>query len=123
MELVDDEDNLNSGSHLQIHLVVIETNADGDDRYNNNGFSDHEVKDYSDFDLDEVPNDIDNKDANIDENVNVYSIENPNHCKLDAKTIWNYIMPMVKDMSTIPISELIAKMQEQFQYQVSYRKA
>ncbi|KAK5802850.1 hypothetical protein PVK06_030476 [Gossypium arboreum] len=32
-------------------------------------------------------------------------------------------MPMVKDISTIKVSILIAKMQVRFQYRVSYRKA
>ncbi|KAK5784788.1 hypothetical protein PVK06_039322 [Gossypium arboreum] len=45
------------------------------------------------------------------------------HRKLDSKTICTYIMPMVKDMPTIKVSVLIAEMQAQFQYRVSYRKA
>ncbi|PPD71019.1 hypothetical protein GOBAR_DD32103 [Gossypium barbadense] len=45
------------------------------------------------------------------------------HRKLDAKTIYNCIMPMVKHMPAILVSVLIAKMQEQFHYQVSYQKA
>ncbi|PPR85000.1 hypothetical protein GOBAR_AA35714 [Gossypium barbadense] len=43
--------------------------------------------------------------------------------KLDSKTICTCIMPMVKDMPTIKVSVLIAKMQAGFQYRVSYRKA
>ncbi|KAH1129613.1 hypothetical protein J1N35_000991 [Gossypium stocksii] len=45
------------------------------------------------------------------------------HWKLDAKSIYNYIMTIVKDSPTVPVSTLIANMQTQFQYRVSYRKA
>ncbi|XP_016681874.2 uncharacterized protein [Gossypium hirsutum] len=45
------------------------------------------------------------------------------HGKLDSKTICACIMPMVKDMPTIKVSVLIAEMQAQFQYRVSYWKA
>ncbi|PPE02186.1 hypothetical protein GOBAR_DD00784 [Gossypium barbadense] len=45
------------------------------------------------------------------------------HGKLDSKTICTCIMPMVKDMSIIKVSVLIAEMQARFQYRVSYRKA
>ncbi|XP_017613501.1 uncharacterized protein LOC108458602 [Gossypium arboreum] len=45
------------------------------------------------------------------------------HRKLDAKSICNCIMPLVKDNPIIPVSTLIADMQAQFQYRVSYRKA
>ncbi|PPD92864.1 hypothetical protein GOBAR_DD10204 [Gossypium barbadense] len=48
----------------------------GDDGYNNNGPSDHEFKDYSDPNLDEVSDDINDEDANNDGNVNVSSVEN-----------------------------------------------
>ncbi|KAK5811240.1 hypothetical protein PVK06_026564 [Gossypium arboreum] len=37
-------ENLNLGPRLQIHPVVIETNADGDDVYDNNGSSNHNVE-------------------------------------------------------------------------------
>ncbi|KAK5785179.1 hypothetical protein PVK06_039732 [Gossypium arboreum] len=43
--------------------------------------------------------------------------------KLDAKRICNCIMPLVKDSLIILVSTLIADMQAQFQYRVSYRKA
>ncbi|PPR90986.1 hypothetical protein GOBAR_AA29695 [Gossypium barbadense] len=46
-----------------------------------------------------------------------------NHRKIDSKAICTYIMPMVKDISTIKVSVLIAKIQARFQYRVSYRKA
>ncbi|XP_040950114.1 uncharacterized protein [Gossypium hirsutum] len=45
------------------------------------------------------------------------------HQKLDAKSICNCIMPLVKENPIIPVSTLIADMQAQFQYRVSYRKA
>ncbi|XP_040967943.1 uncharacterized protein [Gossypium hirsutum] len=45
------------------------------------------------------------------------------HRKLDAKSICNCIMPLVKDSRIIPVSTLIADMQTRFQYRVSYRKA
>lgn len=62
-------ENLNMSSSLQIYLVVIETDVDGDNGYDNNGLSDHVVKDYSDPDLNEVPNDIDDEGVNDDRNV------------------------------------------------------
>ncbi|PPE01600.1 hypothetical protein GOBAR_DD01387 [Gossypium barbadense] len=71
-------ENLNLDLHLQIDLVVIETYADGDDVYDNNGFSDHEVEDYSDLDQDEVLDDIDDEGVNDDENVDASSVGNPN---------------------------------------------
>ncbi|PPS13618.1 hypothetical protein GOBAR_AA06975 [Gossypium barbadense] len=71
-------ENLNLGSCLQIHPVVIETDADGDDVYDNNGSFDHEIEEYSDLDLDEVLDDINNESANDDRNVNASSIRNPN---------------------------------------------
>ncbi|XP_012472493.1 uncharacterized protein LOC105789672 [Gossypium raimondii] len=45
------------------------------------------------------------------------------HRKLDAKTICNCIIPLVKESPTIQVSVLIADMQAQFKYKVSYRKA
>ncbi|XP_012453306.1 uncharacterized protein LOC105775331 [Gossypium raimondii] len=45
------------------------------------------------------------------------------HRKLDAKSICNCIMPLVKDNPIIPVSTLIADIQARFQYRVSYRKA
>ncbi|KAH1130165.1 hypothetical protein J1N35_001543 [Gossypium stocksii] len=45
------------------------------------------------------------------------------HLKLDVKTIRNCIMLMVKDMSTIVVSVIIADMQARFQYRVSYNKS
>ncbi|KAH1114318.1 hypothetical protein J1N35_007696 [Gossypium stocksii] len=46
--------NLNTSPHLQIHLVMIETDADGEDGCDNNGPSNHNVEDCSNLDLDEV---------------------------------------------------------------------
>ncbi|PPD80227.1 hypothetical protein GOBAR_DD22835 [Gossypium barbadense] len=68
--------NLNSDPRLQIHLVVIEINADGDDGYDNNDHSDHEVEDYSDLDLNKVSDDIDSKGANDNGNVTSSSVGN-----------------------------------------------
>ncbi|KAA3452460.1 putative inactive leucine-rich repeat receptor-like protein kinase [Gossypium australe] len=45
------------------------------------------------------------------------------HNNLDAKTICNCIMSLVKDMPTILMPIFIANMQARFQYRVSYRKA
>ncbi|KAK5839552.1 uncharacterized protein LOC108484896 [Gossypium arboreum] len=45
------------------------------------------------------------------------------HQKLDAKSICNYIMLLVKDSLIILVSTLIADIQARFQYRVSYRKA
>ncbi|KAK5836246.1 hypothetical protein PVK06_012020 [Gossypium arboreum] len=71
-------DNLNLGPRLQIHLVVIEADADGDDVYDNNGSSYHEVEDFSDPNQDVVPNDIDDEDADKDGNVNKSLVRNLN---------------------------------------------
>ncbi|PPR90025.1 hypothetical protein GOBAR_AA30657 [Gossypium barbadense] len=57
------------GPCLQIHLVMIEIDANSEDEYDNNGPSDCEVEDYSNSDLDEVSNDIDDECANDNENV------------------------------------------------------
>ncbi|KAH1072256.1 hypothetical protein J1N35_024584 [Gossypium stocksii] len=46
---------------LQIRLVVIKTNSLGEDGSNSNGCSYHKGKDLSDPDLDDVPDDIDDK--------------------------------------------------------------
>ncbi|KAK5846641.1 hypothetical protein PVK06_002937 [Gossypium arboreum] len=46
---------------LQIHQVVIETDALGEDGSDNKDCSDHEGKDFSDPDLDNAPNDINDK--------------------------------------------------------------
>ncbi|KAK5786467.1 hypothetical protein PVK06_041104 [Gossypium arboreum] len=69
--------NLNSSPRLQIHPVVIETHANDDDGYDNNGSSDHEVEDYSDPNLDDIPDDIDDKCANDYGNVKESSVGNP----------------------------------------------
>ncbi|PPS10334.1 hypothetical protein GOBAR_AA10320 [Gossypium barbadense] len=69
-------ENLNLGLHLQIYLVLIETDIDGEDEYDNNSYFDHEVEDYSEPDLDDVPDDINNKCANDDKNVYVSSVRN-----------------------------------------------
>ncbi|KAH1106632.1 hypothetical protein J1N35_010400 [Gossypium stocksii] len=69
-------ENFNLSPHLQIHPVVIETDVDGVDGYGNNGLSDHVVEDYSDPDLNEVSDDIDDEGANDDGNVNASSIGN-----------------------------------------------
>ncbi|PPE02934.1 hypothetical protein GOBAR_DD00004 [Gossypium barbadense] len=45
------------------------------------------------------------------------------HRKIDSKTICTCIMPKVKNMPTIKVLVLIAEMQAQFQYRVSYRKS
>ncbi|PPR93499.1 hypothetical protein GOBAR_AA27173 [Gossypium barbadense] len=56
--------NFKLGPCFQIHPVLIETNVDGDDGYDNNGPFDHEVEDYSDPDLDKILDDIDDKGVN-----------------------------------------------------------
>ncbi|PPS01374.1 hypothetical protein GOBAR_AA19291 [Gossypium barbadense] len=69
-------ENLNSGPHLQIHLVLLEVNVDGEDGYDNNGPSNHEVEDYSDLNLDEVSDDIDDEGVNNDRNVYAFLVRN-----------------------------------------------
>lgn len=54
-------DNLNTGSRLEIHPIVIEIEADDEDGFDNNGGFHHKVEDFSDPDVDEVPDDIDNE--------------------------------------------------------------
>ncbi|KAH1121818.1 hypothetical protein J1N35_004978 [Gossypium stocksii] len=68
--------NLKPNPHSQIHLVVIKTDADGGDGYDNNDPFGHEVEYYSDPNLDEVPNDIDDDGTNNDGNVNTSSVGN-----------------------------------------------
>ncbi|KAK5813147.1 hypothetical protein PVK06_028593 [Gossypium arboreum] len=68
-------ENLDLGPYLQIHAVVIQTDADSDNGYDNNG-PNYEVENYSDPDLDEVPEDIDDKYVNDDRNVNASSVGN-----------------------------------------------
>ncbi|KAK5786410.1 hypothetical protein PVK06_041046 [Gossypium arboreum] len=70
-------ENLKSGPHLKIHPVVIETNTDSDDGYDNNSPFDHEVEDYIDPDLDKFIYDIKYESTNDDGNVNVSSVKNP----------------------------------------------
>lgn len=43
---------------------MIEIDADGDDRYDNNDPSDHEIEDFSDPNLNEIPDNIDDKGTN-----------------------------------------------------------
>ncbi|KAK5819825.1 hypothetical protein PVK06_024854 [Gossypium arboreum] len=43
---------------LQIHLVFIETSELDEDESDNNDYSDHECEDFSDPDLDNVPDDM-----------------------------------------------------------------
>ncbi|PPS01515.1 hypothetical protein GOBAR_AA19149 [Gossypium barbadense] len=71
-------ENLNPSLHLQVDLMVIKTDADGDDVYDNNGSSDHKVEDYSDPDQDEVLDDIDDEGVNDNGNVDVFLVGNPN---------------------------------------------
>ncbi|KAK5843367.1 hypothetical protein PVK06_005821 [Gossypium arboreum] len=68
---------LNLSPRLQIHQMVIESDMDGEDGYDNNGPFDHKVEDYSYPDQDEVPEDIDNEGANDNENVHASSVRNP----------------------------------------------
>ncbi|PPD94154.1 hypothetical protein GOBAR_DD08830 [Gossypium barbadense] len=69
-------ENLNLGPHLQIHLVLLEVNTDGEDEYDNNGLSNHEVEDYSGPDLDEVSDDINDEGANDDRNFYAFLVRN-----------------------------------------------
>ncbi|KAH1033835.1 hypothetical protein J1N35_046009 [Gossypium stocksii] len=69
-------ENHNPGPHLQIHSVVIDIDVDGDHGYDNNGYSRHEVEDYSDSDLNDVSDDIDDKGTNDDRNVKTASVDN-----------------------------------------------
>ncbi|PPS12413.1 hypothetical protein GOBAR_AA08220 [Gossypium barbadense] len=61
---------------LQIHSVVIETDALCEDRSDNNSLFDNEGEDFSDPDIDEDPDDIDDEGAD-DGNVYAFSVGNP----------------------------------------------
>ncbi|PPD84090.1 hypothetical protein GOBAR_DD18976 [Gossypium barbadense] len=69
-------ENLNTSPHLQIHLVMIKTDTDGEDGCDNNSPSNHKVEDYSDPNLDKVLYDIDNEGTNIDKNLYASSVGN-----------------------------------------------
>ncbi|PPS12595.1 hypothetical protein GOBAR_AA08058 [Gossypium barbadense] len=92
MKLVDDEDvetiialfcsirNVNAESiELFAELADMEPveNVNGEKGPNNDGHSDHEGEDFSDPDLDEVLDDIENEGVDNDENVYDPSVENP----------------------------------------------
>ncbi|MBA0783931.1 hypothetical protein Gotri_001568 [Gossypium trilobum] len=57
---------------------MTETNANGEDKFDNNGRLDHECEDFSDSDLDEIP-DIDDEGTDDGENVYAPSIKNSSH--------------------------------------------
>ncbi|PPD76619.1 hypothetical protein GOBAR_DD26452 [Gossypium barbadense] len=66
--------------HLNVGLIyplVICTNADGEEGPNNDGGSDHQGENFSDPDLDEVSNDIDDEGVREDDNVYAPSLGNP----------------------------------------------
>lgn len=67
--------NPNPSPCLQIHPVVIETEIDGEGP-NNGGRSNHEGEGFSDLDLDEVSDDINDEGMKDDENVYALSIGN-----------------------------------------------
>lgn len=67
------------GPRIQIHPVVIGTDANGEKGSNNDGHSHHEVEDFSDLDLDEISDDIDDEGADEGENVPTPSFRNLNH--------------------------------------------
>ncbi|KAK5771932.1 hypothetical protein PVK06_048188 [Gossypium arboreum] len=71
-------ENQNLGSHLQIHPVVFETGANGDDGYDNSYPSNHKV--YSDPNLDEVLDDINDEGMNDDGNDNASLAGNLTRC-------------------------------------------
>ncbi|KAH1047499.1 hypothetical protein J1N35_038283 [Gossypium stocksii] len=66
------------GGGLQIHPVVIETDVLVEDGSDNNSYSDHEGKDFSDPDLDNIPDDIDNEGSD-DRNDHSPSVRNSSY--------------------------------------------
>ncbi|KAK5811673.1 hypothetical protein PVK06_027028 [Gossypium arboreum] len=58
--------------------VVIDTDADGDDVYDKNGSSNHEVEAFSDPNENEVSNEICDEGTNDNGNVNAPLVGNPN---------------------------------------------
>ncbi|PPD87356.1 hypothetical protein GOBAR_DD15706 [Gossypium barbadense] len=74
-ELVDEDPVENYDGKLHIHLVIIETDALGKDGSNNNGCSDHECEDFSDPNLDNVPDDMNDEGLN-DGNDHALLLEN-----------------------------------------------
>ncbi|PPE00585.1 hypothetical protein GOBAR_DD02407 [Gossypium barbadense] len=103
-------ENLNPSLGLQIHPELIETDTDGEDRYDNHGPFDHEVEDYSDPDLDKVLDDINDEGTNDDGNVYASTIGNPSQgiivCNdlgdhiliVDPDTIYAYEFPKYSDV-------------------------
>ncbi|KAK5771564.1 hypothetical protein PVK06_047782 [Gossypium arboreum] len=68
------------GPHLQIHLeVIISTKADVRERTNNGEDFDQDVEDFSDPDIDEVLNDIDDEGPKKIEDVHGSSFNNPSY--------------------------------------------
>ncbi|PPE02556.1 hypothetical protein GOBAR_DD00381 [Gossypium barbadense] len=65
------------GGRLQMHPVVIDTNALGGDGSDNNDFSNHKGEDFSDPDLDDVLDDIDDEGPDGGNN-HAPSVGNPN---------------------------------------------
>lgn len=56
---------------------MIGTNADGEEGSNNDDGFNHQGEDFSDSNLDEVPDDINNEDASDDDNDYILLLENP----------------------------------------------
>lgn len=81
------------------------TGTDGEDGYDNNIRSDHEVEDYSNLDLDEILDDIDDEGVNDDKKVSESSVRNlsrgiiiPN----DSRAHMSNVNPNVMHASEFP---------------------
>ncbi|KAH1057810.1 hypothetical protein J1N35_035875 [Gossypium stocksii] len=73
------------GQQYGIHPEVIGIDAND---LNNDGHSHHEDEDFSNPDLDKVPNDIDDKGTNESENVHAPLAGNLSHCIVIRNDLW-----------------------------------
>ncbi|KAK5844524.1 hypothetical protein PVK06_000664 [Gossypium arboreum] len=93
------EDVIPLTQHYEIHPVMIETDLDGEDGFDNNDDSDNKGEDFSDPNVDEVPNDIDNECVDDDENVYAHSIKSLSHGTVARNSPGSHISSIDPDAS------------------------
>ncbi|KAK5823942.1 hypothetical protein PVK06_018705 [Gossypium arboreum] len=84
---------------MKIHPEVIGIDANDLDNY---GHSHHEDEDFSNPDLDEVPNDIDNKGTNKSENVHALLVRNLSCCIVINNDLGAHILSVNPDAANAP---------------------